>query len=220
MTGSPILLSLERQYAIALGQYKVAEHAIEAVVGLKAVVAEDRRIQARKKALQAKMDHIAYLIRVQVDPAWEPGHVRALRSRQNVGRQGYIAKAVYRVLKNADSPLKVREIVYLILPLIDVEKPDTLQLDRVHSAVNGILIARLKQDMVFHDGGKPMRWSVKPRAARRQASDASASIPPILLRPALPQPAPAPTETADHCLPGDDPHATRIRPRNSGRAYG
>jgi hypothetical protein len=173
-----ILASLERQYAITLGHYEVAEHAVEPLVGLKAVIAEDDRIQARKRILREKMDRITYLLRVQVDPEWEPGHVRPIYQKRRLGGKSYIAKAAYRVLKAAEEPLRVREIAHLVAPMVGLDKPDNAAMARLHSAIDWTLNARLKDDMVFNDGGTPKRWSFKPPMARWRKV-ASASSQPI-----------------------------------------
>lgn len=180
MARSPILVSLERHYALALGKFEIAEHAIEDVIGLKAVIEADARIQIEKKKLKVKMDRIAYLIRVQVDPDWEPGHIRPIHLRNKSRRQGEVSKAAYRVLKEAPSPLRVREIAHLIAPEVGADNADYIQMNRLASALDSALNRRLEDGMVTHDGGTPKRWSFRPLDARRQASAFSANSRPIL----------------------------------------
>jgi hypothetical protein len=181
MARSEILVSLERHYALALGRYENAERAIEPVVGLKAVVAEDERIQAEKKKLKEKMERITYLIRVQIDPDWEPGHIRPVIPKVNKNRQGKIARAAYKVLKEAKEPLRVREIAHRVAIEMGLEKPDHLQINKLDSAIHGTLTNRLKDGMVVHDGGTPKRWSItRPDAAEQARAFASANSRPIL----------------------------------------
>lgn len=163
MARSEVLVALERQYALALAKYEVAEHAIEGVIGLKAVGEADARVQVEKRKLKVKMERITYLIRVQVDPEWEPGHIRPIHQKKNPSRQGEISKAAYRVLKTATGPLRVREIAHLVAPQIGVDNADHLQINRLHNAINDTLNRRLKDDMVVHDSGTPKRWSIKQR---------------------------------------------------------
>jgi hypothetical protein len=163
MARSEILISLERQYAIALGHFEVAEHAIEPVIGLKAVIAEDARIQVEKKKLKLKMERLAHLIKVQVDPDWHPGHIRPIQPRKRSDRRGEVSKAAYRVLKTATTPMRVREIAHLVAAQLGMENPHYTEINKLDSLIHVTLNGRLKDDMVMHDGGTPKRWSVKPR---------------------------------------------------------
>jgi hypothetical protein len=98
MARCEILIAVERHYAVALGKYEVAEHAIEGVVGLKAVIEADARIRVEKKTLKVKMDRITYLIRAQVDPDWEPGHIRPVQPHKCVDRTGPVSRTAYGAL--------------------------------------------------------------------------------------------------------------------------
>nr|WP_315053376.1 hypothetical protein [uncultured Brevundimonas sp.] len=86
-----IRLALERDYRICLGEYERAEMPTETIIGLKALEKADRAIQARKRVLKEKMEHIDYLLRLQVDAEWTPHHLTPLHPRKP-RRRGSIAK--------------------------------------------------------------------------------------------------------------------------------
>ena len=198
MTKPYFVVAMERQYAIALGRYETAEHAVETVVGLKGVIAADLRIASQKRALTEKMERISLQIRLQYDPEWEPGHIRPIQPRGKYRPKGEISTAVYRVLKGATQPMRLREIAHLVAPQVGIENADYLQINKLGAVVNGTLQRRLKDGMVVHDGGAPMRWSIKPPAARKRG-DASANTQPISATPAASLPAPRPLETDGRC---------------------
>lgn len=177
MSRPEVLVALERDYAIALGKYENAERAIETVIGLAAIEAADRRITAEKKILREKMERITSLIRHQVDPEWDAGHVRPIQPRAKSERHGEVSKAAYRVLKSAGGPLRVREIAHLVAAQLGVDSADYRQINRLDSLISTTLNRRLKDDMVVNDGGAPRRWSIKPPLARREPG-ASASTRP------------------------------------------
>lgn len=154
-----ILVKLERDYAITMSRYERAELATETLVGLKALEAADRRIQAERKVLQEKMERISYLIRLQVDPEWTPDHIRPLHVPKRE-RRGEIAKHAFKVLKASSEPMKVREITHAVAPILGVDPKDHRAIDKLHSAVDGSLQRRLAEGEVEKIEGKPTRWRV------------------------------------------------------------
>lgn len=182
MSRPEVLVALERDYAIALGKYENAERAIETVIGLTAIEAADRRITAEKKILREKMERITGLIRLQVDPEWEPGHIRPIQPRAKSERHGEVSKAAYRVLKSAGGPLRVREIAHLVAPQLGVDSSDYRQINRLDSLISTTLVRREKDGMVFHDGGKPRRWSKEPPSDHAASAASASTLPtwPIL----------------------------------------
>lgn len=174
---NPILVQLERDYAIALSQYERAEEATETIVGRKALEEADRQIIARRKALKEKMERISYLIRAQVDPEWTPGHIRPHHVRKTE-RRGGIAKAAYKVLKAAAEPLKTREIARLVAPVLGVDPSDLKAIMRLDVAIHSTLTARHSEGEVERIEGPPVRWRVRPRKwVRPTAPDVYASVP-------------------------------------------
>ena len=161
MARSQVLIALERQYAIALGKYQTAELATETIVGLAALEEADRRITAEKKILREKMERIASSIRHQVDPGWQPGHIRPKHLKRTYKPQGSISKAAYKVLRNAKGPLKVHEIAHQVASGLGVDNDDSQQIDRLAAAIYNALQGRLKDDMVEHDNGSPRHWWIK-----------------------------------------------------------
>lgn len=160
MTRPHVVIELERQYAVALSRYERAELATETIVGMKALAEADRRIQALKKVLTEKMDRIDYLIRIQHDPEWDRSKIQPLHIPKP-GRRGEIAKAAYKVLKAAKEPMTVREIAHAVAPTLEVDKANYREINKLHSAIDGSLQRRLKEDEVEKIEGKPNRWAVR-----------------------------------------------------------
>lgn len=155
-----ILSKLERAYALALGEYQTAEIATETIVGIAALEAADRRIQARRAVLQEKMDRIDYLIRLQVDPEWDRSSVRPLIPRSNRGK-GAVSKLAYGILKKADDPMTAREIARGVARELGLGNPDDREINRLEGSIRGALERRRKDGMVERHEGKPTRWSLK-----------------------------------------------------------
>jgi hypothetical protein len=199
MGKSYFVIEMEKQYAIALGQYEVAEHAVEPIVGLKALAEADARITAKKRALREKMDRISLQIRLQYDPEWEPGHIRPILERERHDRRGEIAKAAYKVLKQASGPMKTREIARAAAPLLGLVDPDEREMARVGSAVYTTMQRRLREGMVTCEGS-PARWSIKRQKWRPQASAAYSNSPATSLSGTEGvRPEKAPSETVGRC---------------------
>lgn len=158
---SPILVKLEREYAICMSRYERAELAVEPLVGRAMIEAADKRIIAERKVLKEKMDKIDYLIRIQVDPEWTPHHIVPLHAHQK-GRQGQISKAAYRVLKAASGPLSTRQIARLVAPMLGVEVDrNENEISRIDNAVASALKKRCADGMVELIEGKPRCWLVR-----------------------------------------------------------
>ena len=157
-----IRVALERDYALALGAYETADQAAETVVGLAALTAADKAITARKRVLTEKLVRLDYLLRAQVDPQWTPYHLKPIHPKTG-SRRGAIAKAAYRVLKNAKEPMKVREIAHAAADILGVDRTDFRAINRLDSAIHGMLKKRLAEGAVLADAGKPTRWSVPDR---------------------------------------------------------
>lgn len=173
-----ILKALERDYRLALGEYERAEMPTETIVGMKALAAADRRIQAQKRVLKEKMAKIDYLIRRQVDPEWTPHHLTPLHPRRT-RRRGTIAKAAYQALRRSQEPMTVREITYAIAEEIGVSPKDSQSISKLDAAVTSSLKARLEDGVVEKLEGRPTRWRVKsrPKWAPSNAPVAFASAP-------------------------------------------
>ena len=139
-----------------MSRWERAELEIEDVVGMKALAAADKRIQAFKRVQVEKMEKISYLIRLQVDPEWTPDHLTPLHERKS-RRRGQIAKNACRALKVAPSPMSVREITRFIAADLGVDVKDNRALDQLHSSVDGSLQRRLAEGEVEKIEGKPTR---------------------------------------------------------------
>lgn|GEM_PF-2337843 len=173
-----IRLALERDYRIALGEYERAEMPTETIIGLKALEKADRAIQARKRVLKEKMEHISYLLRLQVDAEWTPHHLSPLHPRKP-RRRGSIAKAAYQVLRKADEPMKVRDISLAIASDMGIKRADSTAISRLDAAVRTSLKERVSDGVVEEVEGRPTRWRVlsRPKWEPKVAPVAYASAP-------------------------------------------
>lgn len=158
------LVEAEKQYALALGRLQTVEIATETVVGAKAMERADQRVQAEKKAIQAKLESIQLNIRLLYDPEWTPDHVKPLVPRRPPRRKGEIAKMGYRALKRSNAPLSAWEIADLIADDVGVDATDRRSVAKLADGVAMSLNRRTKEGMVERVEGKPIRW----RAPRRQ----------------------------------------------------
>lgn len=153
-----IRAKLERDYRICMSRYERAELATETIVGLKALAEADRRIQAERRVLKEKMERLDYLLRLQVDPLWNPDHLTPLH-RHRTGRQGAISKAAYRVLKSAIEPMPVRAVARLVAAELGVEATER-EINRLDVAIHGSMKRRLADGEVEKVDGRPTRWRV------------------------------------------------------------
>lgn len=158
-----IRAALERRYSLALGEYERAEMPAEAIVGLKALEAADRSIQARKRVLKEKMGHLDYLLRLQVDPEWTPYHLKPLAPRKT-RRKGSIAKAAYQALRRASEPMKTREISREIAGRLEIDVSDARALNQLDNAVRTSMKERVKDGAVEELEGRPTQWRVLSRS--------------------------------------------------------
>lgn len=156
--GNHILAKLERDYRICMSRYERAEMASETVVGLKMLEQADKKIVAERRVLAEKMEKISYLIRVQVDPEWTPGHLSPLHVHRKAKR-GVFANAAYRVLKAAKEPLSVRAIAKLAAVNLGL-KPTGSEMDRLATTIAGCMRRRLVDGDVEKIEGDPVRWQV------------------------------------------------------------
>lgn len=197
MSKSLFFVAMERQYALALGQYETAEQAIETIVGLKALEAADAKITAKKRALREKMDRISLQIRLQCDPEWDPGTVRPIVQRSKHDARGDISKAAYKVLKQAKEPMKARELARAAMPLLGITNPDEKETARVSTAIHLSMQRRLKEGLVTCEG-RPARWAAK--RWRTGAAASYANIPSTTPRAgAGDRPGSGPNGTAGRC---------------------
>lgn len=173
-----IRVAHERSYRLALGEYERAEMAIETVVGMKALEAADRRIQARKRVLKERMADLDYLLRSLVDPEWTPYHLTPLQPRKT-RRKNSIAKAAYQALRQASEPMKTREISRGIAGRLEVDVSDARALSKLDAAVRTSMKECVKDGVVEELEGQPTRWRVlsKPKWAPSSVPYASASAP-------------------------------------------
>lgn len=168
----------ERSYRLALGEYERAEQEIETVVGLKALEAADRRIQARKRVLKEKMDKIDYLLRSLVDPEWTPHHLAPLYPRKT-RRKNSIAKAAFQALRRSKRVMTTREISKAIAGDLDVETADVRAMNKLDAAVRTSMKGRVDDGAVVEVEGRPTGWQAlsRPKWAPTAVPDVSASAP-------------------------------------------
>lgn len=192
--GNPrILTALEREYARLLGEYEIAELAIEPIVGLAAVDAADREISARKSALRFKMDQISLQIRVEFDAMWTPHHLTPLkpRRRRRVGQ----TQAAYKALKMAKAPRTAHELAREIAPQFGIRPGDNRLIAKLASALTASFKRLLDDGQIESDEGRPIRWTAHVRVWRpvdALSCAASAPLARVASRPGEAKPAASP----------------------------
>jgi len=162
------LLAAERKYAIALGRYEVAEHAVETLVGLKAIEEADLRIQRERAKLKTEMERIAGTIRRLSDPDWTPDHIRPLQLLKSPRRAGEVSKLTYRIMREEKPSHTTNELAHKVAAKLGVA--DSRQIARLRSAIHNALDSRATAGQVIKEPTKPIRWSIKPRELRASAS--------------------------------------------------
>lgn len=172
------LVEAEKQYALALGRLQTVELATETVVGIRAMERADLRVQAERRAIQAKLDSIALHIRNLYDPEWEPHHIRPIIPRRPPRRRGETAKMAYLALKRTKAPLSAWEIADLIASQVGVEVADRQAIAKLASNITTSLQRRFQEGMIERLEGRPMRWQVPSRKWVRPSTPvALASVP-------------------------------------------
>lgn len=151
---------LEDKYARLMGALQVIDHEVEPVVGVVAIIEKQLEIERRKKKMLADARAITASIRF-FEPDWDPEKVKAIVTKPRIRQHGKGARAVYRLLKQADRPLTTWEIGKAIAPEIGLPSPDRRELLRLMSIANGTCHRALKRGLVELHVGKPNRWAAK-----------------------------------------------------------
>ena len=118
---------------------------------------------ARADQIREALPHLAYVIRI-FDPTWDPLTAKPIQpSRRHDDRPrpsiGW-SRAALMVLREADEPLTIAEIVSVICDRYDIDISTVEESQRCHTAVNNPLMATYKHQLVAN-GGQPARWSLK-----------------------------------------------------------
>jgi hypothetical protein len=122
------------------------------------------RIQANRKEgerLASDMKHVEAVIRM-FDPAY---NVRAISVRRRNQRnrwfkRGTMFRAVLDVLKAADGPLTVREIVLRLLASKGEAKPDLKTIRDLEGGVRSTLARKAGKTVQNVGQGMPSRWTL------------------------------------------------------------
>lgn len=172
-----LLNQLEKRYARLLGQYEVAEQAVEPVYGLHAVLEKWVEIESTKKLLKRQMDQIAGTLR-QFEPTWESERVRPIHPRGPSRGPGIISRVALAFMRTEKRPLSGREISRGVARRLKMVDPTERDIARIESAVIGTLTKRLGKT-ISCEGEKPRRWSLvsadRVVAGARSASDHAAA---------------------------------------------
>lgn len=162
---SHIVSKLTKEYARLLGRFEVIDREIEYVVGVEKILSEIDRIEREKRQMRARLDQIA-AITTQLDLSWRRERVRPIYPRDR--KAGVLSRIVYTILREAQMPLKTREIARLAAERLGVQ-PIQRELIRLENAVSNALKERVGKTIVIA-AEKPIQWAVMPRAQVRSVA--------------------------------------------------
>lgn len=165
MKHSTLSAALARHYAKLLGELIRLQQPPKYETRLIADRAEFAAAEADRASLMAQIEtdlpHLAHVIRM-FDPQWDETSVKPVRPRAQISKLGGItfAGAAIEILRDTQSPLSIREIVFAISEHygVDVSNSDSYQ--KVHTAVNNGLKSTYKHVIISHDG-VPQRFSLR-----------------------------------------------------------
>lgn len=113
---------------------------------------------ARRAAIIEALPHLAYVIRMFA-PDWDETSVKPIRPRaakSGLPPQG-ISGAAIDILREAEQPLSIAEIVVRIADKHDLEVDSVGQRQKYHTAVNNALKSTFR-DVIAKVDGYPERW--------------------------------------------------------------
>lgn len=123
--------------------------------------AEQPARQARREAVLEALPHLEYVIRM-FEPEWDRAAVKPIRPRapkSGLPPQG-ISGAAIDILREADQPLSIAEIVSRMADRHDLEIDTVAQRQKYHTAVNNTLKSTFR-DAIAKVEGYPERWFVR-----------------------------------------------------------
>lgn len=166
-------MQLEGRYARLLGLHLSIERGATGVVGLKALVKDDGRIEAEKRKIKAEMDEIARQIKTQFYPSWEPALVRPVTPRPHRRLSG-VAIEAYRVLRLFRRTMTTPEIVREVCERLNLDYADERQRASVRINVTNSFNARVREGLISFEGSG---WKVTRRSALAERPDSANRMP-------------------------------------------
>ena len=133
---------------------------------IEALSAKHARLQglSARDCHQADLEAVERVIRIY-DAEWKPPSPIRPRRPAIIERFGALTTGALEVLREADHPLKTREIARMVLAKRDVH--DNASIKGATTSILAGLKARTGKSVIRHES-KPMRWSLMPPAANNQ----------------------------------------------------
>lgn len=155
---------LNRAYAVLLGKYEFVEREIEPVEGIDNMLDAIASIDREKAKIMVKMDQIAATAK-HLDPSWVRERIRPIYPRKKIRKYGVVAKTIYAVLREAETPLRSREIAKIVATKLGIQVNER-EMARLNSAVVSVLNPRVGLTVVKVEEA-PIKWAIMPRGKLR-----------------------------------------------------
>jgi|GEM_PF-2257705 len=160
MAGSHAISKLTRTYALLLGRYEFIEREIEHVSGIDNMLREINRIDRAKAEMLTKLDHLAAAAKM-IDPAWRREAVGPIYPRKTDEHSNSVSMTAYRVLREAEGPLRTREISRRVAAKLGIELCER-ELARLDRPIHSSLRKKVGRTILVSED-RPIRWSLMPR---------------------------------------------------------
>jgi len=167
MPGPDIEVAMKRLYGRLAGELAWIENPPKTMArksrDRETFLAEAPIRAARAEEITAALPHVAYVIGLY-DPAWSPEETKPIRPKADWNRPAgqNITASAMDVLREAERPLEISEIVARIAMRGDFELTDLHVRQRLHTGVYHGLNRTYRRALV-HDGGSPQRWALRNR---------------------------------------------------------
>ena len=161
------LRALKDKLARTKGELETAEQAVEDVHGLDAIMDAWRQIDERKKGLRKDIYHLTAVVRMW-EPTFNPVTVEPLLTRSRHSANGTIAQEAYAILRDADRPLRTREIARQVAGRLGTDL-DVRTLARFDSAIYSAFTAKLERGLIAVSPTKPLKWRLGSALTGEQA---------------------------------------------------
>jgi hypothetical protein len=169
---SPVISMLTKKYAHLLGEFEVAERAVEDAHGLDAIIEATNQVDKRKQEINNILAAIETVIEL-FDPDWDPARVRPNYPRKST-KPGTFSRIAYAVLRDAAVPMTSREIARVVASRLGHEKLEEREINRIDLAIYNTFSGRVGTTVKIVSQN-PIRWTMierskaLPRAKQRRS---------------------------------------------------
>ena len=159
--------ALKDKLARTKGELETAEQAVEDMHGLDAIMDAWRQIDERKKVLRKAIYHLVAVIQLW-EPEFTPIAVAPIQPRVREYGNGTISQEAYAVLRDADRPLKTREVSRLVAARLgrDLDERGVARLD---IAISAAFASKLDRGLIAVSATQPKKWRLGSALTGEQA---------------------------------------------------